>query len=228
MTSLYKKQITTLNNLTDYIEQHPLTPKLNDSLSSNNIVAVMNFLKTMTIEDFKEIQADKKLKITNPLLKKFLSANLIEDKNKYLQEHILYTRNIDFDQLINQKNVDSYYWQNRDNISVCIKSEKLIERFFQHPSHFINNYLDNYENGRMMEFDEYFFSKNAFSEQFNTMFVDYMKNYDLYLQHPRVGKDKLDKIAKEIIALEKPLCNSTALLHFDNYSLEVVSKKQTH
>lgn len=222
---LHKKQILTLNNLSEFIKNNELTPNLNNMLEKNNILAVFNFFNQMKSEDFIEIKNNNKLIIKNPLLKKLLKSNIVINREEYIKTHIKYNNDYNNDDYYNQilENSSNKFGEYHKNVEIFIHNEKLMNAILQEPYHFIRNNLEDYEVGNFVEYGNYLFTKNAFSEEVNKSLIDYMKNYNVYINHPRVGKSILEKVAKDIVELEKPNFSSTVLLNFSNYSLEIIS-----
>jgi hypothetical protein len=217
--SLRKKQITALNSLVKHMENYPLAKELNYKLNDLNLTTIANFFNDLNTDDFLQLQEDKRLKITNPILNKMLSSKLVDNRDEYLKNKVVYDIGFDLDNVTN-RDLSYFLRHEAKGFIFCSKNEALLNSLFQYPASFYREYLNDFESGATVHFGKYSFNKNAFSPEFNEAFVDYMKNYEIYMNHPRVGKDKLLEVAKDIIQKEVPSCATTMLIDFKNLSIE--------
>lgn len=222
--SMKNKQLTALNSLTKYMDNNPLAKDLNRSLEDINNQAIGNFLNGLTSEEFIAIKKDKRLTLENPLLKKMLNCNLIDNREEYLNKHVLYDISYDLDKAINY-NLSYFLRHEAKNILFCSKNENFLRSLFSNPNSFNDNLLNDFEAGLTVNYGRYSFNKNAFSEDFNKSFIDYIKNYEIYINHPRVGKKKLLEIAEAMVQTELPSGKTTLLIDFEKFSIEFENSK---
>jgi hypothetical protein len=222
--SIKNKQVTVLNSLTKYMDNNPLAKDLNRTLDDVNNKAIGNFLNGLTSEEFITIKKDKRLKIENPLLAKMLNCKLIDNREEYLNKHVIYDIGFDLDNSIRYKL--SYFLRHEEKkISFCSKNKNFLESLFSNPTSFNDKVLNDFEAGLTIHHGRYSFNKNAFSEEFNKSYIDYVKNYEIYVNHPRVGKKKLLEIAEALVQTELPNGKTTLLIDFENFSVEFENSK---
>ncbi len=225
MNHLQKKQLNALNALNQFIINHPLATSLNDTLNDMNYKAIGNFINGLSKEDFIMIQNDEKLKIENTILSKILTCHLIDDKPAYLNKKVIYGNHGQLWQSMSYP-LSSFLKNEAKNIYMCSKNKWFLKKLFLDSRNLNEDFMKNLQNGLDIKYEEYAFNKNALSEDFLKFYIDYRKNYDVYMNHPRMGAEKLSQIVDERIHKELVNEKSTLIIEFKNFSIEFEQSKK--
>lgn len=212
------QKIKGLSDYNSFIKNNTLLPKLNNELLYLELDIVVEIINDLTVEDFNELK-NSKIRITDKILKSLLKGTVVEDREKYSNNRVRKAVDIH-----NFKSPSLIKRLESKNIPTMIfsKDEILLKKMLQQDSYYSSDKfdLDKYKKGEKVQVKDYVFTKDAFSEEFNTVFIDYKENYNIYLNHPRIGEKKLEEINKQLFEMNKENFEVTFLVRFKNFTVE--------
>lgn len=222
-----KQRVININALLELDKFLINSKKMDDPAIYNHKYMYDSMLKernNMTIELLNQCHYSEVLNLQslNKELGKGLLSNLLrgqvltlDDYHKRMEEYLICNT---YDPKSNfiENSLGSY--DNYDNFILMQKNQAFVDTV---TSYWSNLDADKFKNNEFMSAGKYEFKSAVFSEEFKKSFIDCLENRELYLNHPKVGRDKLIKVLNELSKSESKHTFTKCFVVCNDFAIEV-------